>query len=295
MFDLGDVVPLTVQVRDAAGNLANATTVTLTIGLPDGTSISPSVTNPSTGTYQYDYPPTLVGRHTARWVATGLNASAYTDAFDVRPADSGLIVSLADTKKFLNITSTGDDDELRAYIESVTRVVENYRNEVIARRTVVEEIDTMRGVRTIGRTGAAYDMGYENGGAKRRIMLGSTPVLSLTSVARVDGTYTWDLSQIDLNPDTGGVSVLFGPLFYGFIRATYVAGYSIVPSNYTMAALIIIEHLWQLQRQPSIGGSSTGGLFARGEMDASLGGWGAGFAIPNRAAELLGGRPAVIS
>jgi hypothetical protein len=102
MVDLGDVVPLTVQIRDANGVLANATAVTLTITLPDGTTISPAPANPSVGLYQVDYVTVMEGRHIVRWVATGNNASAYTDSFDVRPVNPPLILSLSAAKAAIN-------------------------------------------------------------------------------------------------------------------------------------------------------------------------------------------------
>lgn len=294
MYELGDVIPLTIEIRDTTGTLANAGgTVTLTIGLPDGTSATPTVTNPTTGRYQCDYVPTQAGRHSVRWVATGTNSSGYSDAFDVRPSDLGYIISLARAKAALNIpaTKTTDDEELRGYVEAVTRVIEDWRNETIVRRTIVERHDTSSVVNM--RTDRVSDMGYEYGGTTRRLALMSSPVIALTEVKRVDGTYTWDPTQLDVDPSNAVVTVLNGPLFYGFLQVTYVAGYPIIPANYTLAAEIIVSHLWELQRQPSITpaganlfGSDTGDAISAGPI---------GFAIPNRAAELLGGRPPVIS
>jgi hypothetical protein len=47
-YDIGDSVSLAWDVKDSAGVLANATTVTLTVTLPDGTTATPAVTNPPT-------------------------------------------------------------------------------------------------------------------------------------------------------------------------------------------------------------------------------------------------------
>ena len=87
-YDLGDAVTLAIQVRDVNGTLANASAVTLTITLPDGTTTTPSVTNPTTGNYTATYAPTTAGRYLARWVATGTNASAFADDFEVMAAAS---------------------------------------------------------------------------------------------------------------------------------------------------------------------------------------------------------------
>src|SRR6266542_1649818 len=49
-FDVGDAYRLVYTLTDAAGTPANAT-VTVTITKPDGTADTPTLTNPSTGTY----------------------------------------------------------------------------------------------------------------------------------------------------------------------------------------------------------------------------------------------------
>lgn len=277
MWDLGDTVPLTTQITDAAGALTNASSVVCTIGLPDGTTATPAVLNPSTGTYTADYIPAMAGRFTERWTSTG-PATARTDTFDVRPADPGYIVGLGDVKRHLNIPAakTADDEELRTYIEAATRVVEEYRNETIVRRTITEQIET--------------------GAGTLRVALRTAPVLSLTSVQSVDGTYTWNVAALSVDTAQGSVGVISEAPFYGRINFVYVAGYQVIPGTYTLAAKIIIEHLWQLQRRPSI--NAGGGLFGslgadRGsETDSTPSGF--GFAIPNRAVELLGARASLV-
>lgn len=263
-FDLGDVVPLTVAITNASSAPTNATTVTLTITLPDGTTTSPSITNPpaTTGTYLYDYLTTMPGRHSARWTSSG-PAAAHADEFDVRPANPGYVISLADAKQQLNMTTTANDEELRFYIEATTAIVEQLRGETIAFRTFTEEREI--------RTG--------------RFPLAHTPVVSLTSVATVDGFITWDVSRLHVSP-AGVVApnpyVNTGLLdLKGWIKAVYTAGYQIVPANVGLAARIIIQHLWQTQRPERGSGNRNSAL---GESVVP----GMGFAVPNRALELLG-------
>lgn len=83
MYDLGDTIPLAVEIRDADGLLADATTVTCTVTLPDHTSASVAVAHPATGRYAAPYTPSVAGRFIVRWVATGNNACAFTDTFTV--------------------------------------------------------------------------------------------------------------------------------------------------------------------------------------------------------------------
>lgn len=271
-FDLGDLVPLAVQITDAANAPANASAVTLTITLPDGTVASGiTVTNPPTvtGTYVYDFLPTQAGRHIARWVSTTPN-SAYTDSFDVRPADPGYIISLADAKTHLNKsgTSTVDDEELRAYLETATGVIERHTGKVVARRTVQERVP----------------VSYVS-----ELWLNYRPILSVTSIATTDGSVTWLVTStyVDIQPDWGRISVLSGNRWNGSLLVTYVAGMSSIPPEYAMAARIIVEHLWNSQRQAGIGPSPFG---AGGEAAPAP-----GFAIPRRALELLGAPPPMVA
>ena len=270
-YDLGDVVPLAFSVVDAAGEPMNAGTVTLTITLPDGTLDSPGVANPpaATGLYRYDYVPTQAGRHLARWVSTSPSA-AYTDGFDVRPGDPLLIVSLADVKQHLNksIDDTSDDEELRVVIEAATAAVEDLRGEVVVRRTVAEDLNVAGGAWSVALT--------------------HSPVISLTSVASVDGTTMWDVA--DLHVSRGGiVTATAGSAFYGLVRFTYVAGYQVIPANFTLAAKIIAAHLWLTQQQPGLGPSPFG---ADAETLTPVG---LGYAVPNRAVQLLGSRRPLVA
>lgn len=90
-YDFGATVPLAVNVFAADGvTSANADTITLTITLPDGTTTTPTVTNPPTvtGSYVYLYTqPPQAGRYVVYWDAGGANTSAYATAFVVRPAN----------------------------------------------------------------------------------------------------------------------------------------------------------------------------------------------------------------
>lgn len=262
-FDLGAVVPLGTTVKDSAGALANAGAMALTITLPDATTVSVSpVTPTSTGVYAYDYTTGQAGRHAARWVATGVNAGAYTDQFDVREQTPPTILSLADAKTHLNLTTTTHDDEVRGWVESVTSGIEHLAG-VCVRRTVVEKHDVpAHGVHTL---------------ALRR-----TPVLSLTSlVAVLSGGTSYTVADLDVDGPTGIVSRLDGARLHGPLRATYVAGRAVVPANLTAAGKIILQHLWRTQQGP---GRPQMGV---GDFDVTEQVPGFGYAIPHRALQLM--------
>jgi len=257
-YDIADSVPIAWDVKDAAGVLTNATTVTLTITLPDGTTATPSVTNPpaSTGQYRVTYVPTLEGRYAWRAVTTSPN-TAYQDTFVVRGSVSPALLSLADAKSHLNITTTTYDDELREFIEAATEIVESYVGPVVSR------------------THTARVCGY-----RYKIPLLHTQVTAVTNIT-VIRTNTSPITLTDLTIDSpaGVISYKNGIAFpYGDMDVTYTVGRTSVKTNWTLAAKIIVKHNWdtQLGNLPSIQGDSPGYVVS-----------GSGFLVPFRAVSLL--------
>jgi hypothetical protein len=271
-FDLGDTVRICAVCRDASGAPANASTVSLTVTLPDGTTATPSVTNPPTvtGEYTVDYVPTAAGLHRWRMVTTS-PAWAETGAFYVGDTLMLGIVSIEETKRHLrkSVDDTADDEDLREFIAAATEVIAEHRGRTVVRTTVVEDLSL---------------------GPSLVVQLGTSPVQSLTSVATVDGATSWDVADLHLNGDFGIVTVLSGMPLRGLVRFMYVAGPAQIKANYTLAAKYIIEHLWESRLQPGVG--PRGPFGAEGDM---LSPTGRGFAIPNRAVELLGRRPPLVA
>lgn len=275
MADLGDLVPLGIQVRDEDGNLANASSVTLTITKPDNTTANIAVDNPPSimGEYTADYLPVDEGRYLVRWVTQG-PAAAFTDSFDIRDMGKRSIISLAEAKAHLNMSQsrTKDDEELRAMIEAATSVVERHRNEIVARRTFVEHAVM---------------------GTSSRMALMHTPVISVTSIVDSSGA-VFDPAGWVLDGQNGTLTKAGG----GWSRnadlvVTYEAGYAQIPAHYLLAAKIIMAHLWQTQRIQQVGPQPTlGGASRRDEQIVTPSGL--GFAIPHRAIELLGTRPSIV-
>jgi hypothetical protein len=193
-------------------------------------------------------------------MVTSNPTTAYSDVFDVRPAVPVGIVSLADARAQLNMgpAETADDEELRGFIGAATGAVERALGRVVVRRTIVER---------------------QQVGCAREVLLRQVPVVSLTSVAAADGSTTWDPANMRVDGETGLLTVTSGESLVGAVDFTYQAGEVVVPEDYQLAALIIVQHLWETQR---------------GSMGVQLGGdsdnWvaGRGFAIPRRALELLG-------
>ncbi|MFE9098492.1 hypothetical protein [Streptomyces sp. NPDC007264] len=267
-FDLGDTVRLAAECRDAAGALTNATTAVLTVTLPDGTTVSPAVTSPPavTGQYTVDYVTTQAGRHGVRWVFTA-PGSAYTDVFDVRDAAPPMLFSLASAKTKLDIpaTSTGDDEELREFIEATTQCVEYFVGAVV-RRTVQQVVP----------------------GDRDAWVLHTTPVLTVSAITPLQ---TWqqaiDPSVLDIDTVAGILRRTDGLYFFaGDYRITYTAGRAAVPPNVSLAGKLILQHLWRTNYGAARGLTGVGGGedFSVTEQVPGL-----GYAIPNRALQLLQG------
>ncbi len=210
-FDLGDIAPLSVTIRDASGTLANGGTVTVTVTQPDGSVLGPTVVAPtSTGVYDYDFAPSMYGGHKVRWLSTGANSAAFTDVFSVEEPSP---VSLADLKRYLNITSTVHDEELRGKLDAAVEMVEH-------------EVGPLR-LRTTTET-----VGYFG-------LLSRTPVASVTAA-----TYGGFSYLATLTLDTAGLvrGVPAGTV------VTYVYGRAAPTSAQREAVLVTASHLWETQR-----------------------------------------------
>jgi hypothetical protein len=267
---VGDTLPFATEVRDADGDLADAGAVTLTVTLPDGTAAAGSpftIASVATGLYEkVDLISAMAGRYVGYWVATGLNSSAHTQVFHVRSGAEVALVSLDETKDHLNKLGSvvTDDQELERKIGSATGVVEYFCGPVI-RRTYTDEV--------------------KGGGSS--LILHHDQVVSVTSVTPIlTSAPAVDVADLDVSP-TGiirhksGLSISWGPL-----RVVYVATRIDIPDELVEAALIIIAHLWDTQRGPR-----TRTFLGQEDRDATFIPQ-VGFAIPNRAIDLMKMHPA---
>jgi hypothetical protein len=234
----------------------------LHVTLPNGVEVDPAITVAQVdGQLVANYDPPVPGRYTYRCVDD--EGRGWEDVFNVRPGRSMALCSLADARKHLNMEADdeADDDELRGHIEAATGAIERHRNEVVAARTLTAVV---------------------TGGQ----ILPRHPVVRVTSAASFPGGSPVDVADWTPDPDTGLVTV---PKTTRGVRVEYFAGYEIVPEDFVLAAAIIAAHLWETQRMSSIGGPATAG------EDQYLTPSGLGYAIPNRAVQLLGGRPPVFA
>ncbi|MEU8278240.1 hypothetical protein ACFYOK_37265 [Microbispora bryophytorum] len=238
-FDLGDVVPLSITVTNAAGQPEDATAVHLTITLPDGTVDTQgpiASTSGQPGVYDYDYATVQAGRHVARWVATGTNASAYTDAFDVQPADGGDFISLADAIEHLKKKGdTPDTEKLRGFVCAACQIITDRMGQV-SPVTVTHEVTRCGPTVVLPKRPVIEILAVQT-------LPGLTTVPQADRAAGIDG---WTLDSAE------GVVTL--TRWYGALRFTYRIGRSPLPPKFRLAGLELIAHLWRTSQLNGGGG-----------------------------------------
>jgi hypothetical protein len=122
-YDLGDAVTLTTTVVDTDGTATN-TTMVLTLTAPDGTSSTPSISNPTTGTYTAVVTPDQVGTWLFNWAGTGAVVVADSGQFTVQNPAAPAYASLTDLKASLTLTAADRDDRLTRVLLSSSRAIE---------------------------------------------------------------------------------------------------------------------------------------------------------------------------
>lgn len=170
------------------------------------------------------------------------------------------LLTLAQAKQQLDIETTTEDEELQAYIDALTPVIERYVGPV-ENRTVTEVVD----------------------GHGLRLALTQAPAVSLTSVTPLlGGGAAVDAGALVLDSAAGvvwrrdGVSWAGGPW-----TVVYVAGRDGVPPTINLAARILLQHLWRTQYGAARGGGGADDY----SVTEPVAGW--GYAVPNRVLQLL--------
>ena len=202
------------------------------------------------------------GAYKAAWVATGANAAAYDDTFYVEPWAS--IVSLADAKAFLNITTSTNDEEIRSFVLAATTMVEEYTNRAFVSRSMTRRYSGLTGTDRI-----------------------NAPV-GMTAVATVveNGVTLTPTVDYDLDPISVVLYRRSGTYYTRYwlpgilnISITGTVGSNTIPADVRHATLLLIEHLWDTQR----GGMTT----VLGQESADEYNPQASYSMPRRVAEIL--------
>lgn len=268
MLDVGDTRRLEFRARDPEGTLVDPAGVTLTITLPDATTVTPAPDNPSVGIYQADHVVTEQGRHVVRWETVDPEI-AFTDVFSAADPNWPVLVGLAEAKRHLRYqaSDTSDDEELRAFIASASAVVEDFVG-IVGRRTITET----------------------NSGGERHIVLSRPPIVEVVSV-EVDGEVV-DSGDYTESP-AGLVARRSGRWPPGFhnVQVTYVAGRPAVPPNVHNATLELIRVNWRPQQGGNYSvfdGGSSDDFGQAASAEASLqGSLRLGFFVPNTVVQRL--------
>lgn len=179
-------------------------------------------------------------------------------------------LSLDAVKDQLGITSTVTDGDLGLVIAAAGDVIERHVGQVVDPRSFTDEV-----------TVSAWQ-------PTRQFRLHKTPLVSVQQIIDSDGT-VYDLTGMVVR--ASGLVVLPSAIG-GYLDITYTAGLSVAPDNYVQAGLIIVQHLWETRRGDMP--LATAALDDSLMMDTRMG-IVVGYAIPNRALELLGPRPPVVA
>lgn len=182
---------------------------------------------------------------------------------------SAVPLTLEEAKEGLNITSSDSDSELAGWLAAATELAESITGP-LTERTVTETHEAT---------------------TSSSLYLRETPVIGVDAVdRRWDGTELWPAADVEVEPLSGRMVMVqfYGGAAawnsWGGTRVTYRAGRTEISESIRKAIIIILDHLWQTQR-----GWQSGAPSLRGELPQAMGGpqLPAGFALPNRAAELL--------
>lgn len=175
------------------------------------------------------------------------------------------LLTLAQAKAFANIGGTASDVELQLYVDSAVDVVEGHLGGPVEQRTITETVDVVDGGRALALT--------------KRF---ATAVTTITA-----NGVTVSTSDSYIAPG----NVLRRKVGYAFspsadpIVVTYTAGIAApgaAPAALTLAAAVIVGHLWEMQRG-SVGSGGPGDDY--GTINTVVPGL--GYAVPNRALELM--------
>jgi uncharacterized phiE125 gp8 family phage protein len=252
-------IRLTLSIYNTSGTLQNATAVTATVILPDGSTYTPGVINDSAGQYHFDYTPAQVGHYGVYWVATGANAGTLEESFNVDDLTISPPLPLSQVKSHLNIAeaSVVDDDELRAFILAAAGLIEGVVGP-LSRRPVT---------------------GETHNGGRGTVLLKQAPVVEVTGctengVTLSAGSYSLD-GESGVLTRTSGFSAYTWSEGYNNVSVDYVAGRTSIPADLAHAVLELVRHLWTTQR----------GSVRRSGTDDYLPG--SGFSMPNRVREML--------
>ena len=292
-YDLGASVPpadITLQLTDGSGNPANpGSGPVLTITLPDRTTATPAVASASTGTWSLAAPWTVTqaGHHLWAWSWSGalVAASPVVDSFEVRESPDVTIIAHSEARSILKVPDgdTSRDNDIRGYSTAITEWVEQKVGQVVTRQ-VTENVRSQGRVLTLGTPPVRTDLGTTLSTTNRRDGSTTNGLVSITPLMTYGFMYAIDDLLVD--GETGiirhaaGLSFFYSADTYFQYQAVYWAGRKVIPWGITEGAKIALKHLYAVER-----GSAPSRAVGYGESETVQIGY--GYAIPNRAAQMI--------
>lgn len=180
---------------------------------------------------------------------------------DIAPA------SLAEFKAHLNLAAgtSETDEELALHLNAATLAVEKRIGPILTREFT-------------------HTTAARGGGA---LVVDKTPLVAVTSVTGLASGTVWATEDLDADP-AGIITPAAGRFSPGRYTVVYTAGRGdSANEDHKLAVLYVAEHLWEMQQR---GVTDRPGVFGEQPSgDASAGFVYRGFALPNRALELLSG------
>lgn len=230
--EVGESYTTSLVVTDAAGTATDPSTIVLTITLPDRTTATPSVTHDSTGHYHVDYTFTQEGLYQFQWVTT---APATTKTNYVPVTVFRSVVSIEDTKTFINFNSTSDEGLLRQIMAAATELIEEVVGICVIKTFTNERIP---------------------GGYQARVLklphgplVDETSITSISSVRTNGPTWTQANGDFVVYPDSATVELAsYLPFYFGPWKGTYTAGRAVISQKIQLAAFEICYDMWATQR-----------------------------------------------
>lgn len=169
------------------------------------------------------------------------------------------LLTLVEAKAQLDIQTASSDDELQAYIDAVTPVIERH----------VGPVETRPVTETIEGRGAT-------------MCLAQIPAVALVSVTpALTAGGPLELSGLFLDAPKGIVYHRTGTFAGTLWTVVYTAGRGAVPPTINLAARLLVAHLWRTQYGSARGGGGSDDYAVTEPVP------GFGYAVPNRVLELL--------
>jgi hypothetical protein len=292
-YDLGSAVPpadLALTITDVSGAAVNAVTPpVLTVTLPDRSTAVPAVANPVTGTYQPSagYVTGQAGHFTYAW--TFADAGAYVatapmvDSFEVRAAPDLTIISGAEAREILKLgTDTSHDQVIRGFSQAITEWVEYTCGPVVTQQ-FTQVVRAQGHVLVLPKAPVRTDLGTALATTNRRDGSTTNGLVSITPLLTYGFMYAIDDLIVDgpsgIVRHVAGLPFLYSGDPYSQFQVSWWAGRKIIPWGIYEASKIALKHVYAVER----GGVAQSASFGESETVQT----GFGFAVPNRAIELL--------